>query len=107
MDFTTTEAANDLGGLVDTIVEPGCTPGPDRDSWRNPIASDSPTSAAPASLGGDAFGVLEQVAVLVALGHQLAAVPSLDSVVLAAGALARFGSEELQQRWGAPAVSGE
>jgi alkylation response protein AidB-like acyl-CoA dehydrogenase len=51
--------------------------------------------------------VLEQTAVLVALGHQLAAVPYLDSVVLAAGALARFGSEELQQNWGAPAVSGE
>jgi 3-oxocholest-4-en-26-oyl-CoA dehydrogenase beta subunit len=45
--------------------------------------------------------------VLVALGHQLAAVPYLDSVVLAAGALARFGSEELQHNWGTPAVSGE
>ncbi|HVQ83255.1 MAG TPA: acyl-CoA dehydrogenase, partial [Mycobacterium sp.] len=53
------------------------------------------------------FGVLEQVAVLVALGHQLAAVPYLESVMLAAGALARFGSEELQQSWGMPAVSGE
>ena len=26
MDFTTTEAANDLGGLVDTIVDSVCTP---------------------------------------------------------------------------------
>ena len=33
--------------------------------------------------------------------------PYLESVVLAAGALARFGSEELQQGWGVPAVSGE
>ena len=39
------------------------------------IDADILTSAAPASLGGDGFGVLEQVAVLVALGHQLAAVP--------------------------------
>ena len=51
--------------------------------------------------------MLEQVAILVALGHQMAAVPYLDSVMLAAGALARFGSEELQQSWGVPAVRGE
>ncbi|MGO8965045.1 MAG: acyl-CoA dehydrogenase family protein, partial [Mycobacterium sp.] len=43
----------------------------------------------------------------VALGRQLAAVPYLESVVLAAGALARFGSAELQQEWGVPAVSGQ
>lgn len=118
MDFTTTEAANDLGGLVDTIVDAVCTPEHqreldgldqrfDRELWRKLIEADILTSAAPAALGGDGFGVLEQTAVLVALGHQLAAVPYLDSVVLAAGALARFGSEELQQEWGAPAVGGE
>jgi alkylation response protein AidB-like acyl-CoA dehydrogenase len=118
MDFTTTEAANDLGGLVDTIVDAVCTPEHqreldgldqrfDRELWRKLVEADILTSAAPASLGGDGFGVLEQTAVLVALGHQLAAVPYLDSVVLAAGALARFGSGELQQNWGAPAVSGE
>ena len=27
MDFTTTEAADDLGGLVRTITESVCTPG--------------------------------------------------------------------------------
>src|ERR1700740_2666919 len=118
MDFTTTEAANDLGGLVDTIVDAVCTPEHqreldgldqrfDRELWRKLVEADILTSAAPASLGGDGFGVLEQVAVLVALGHQLAAVPYLESVVLAAGALARFGSEELQQSWGVPAVRGE
>jgi alkylation response protein AidB-like acyl-CoA dehydrogenase len=118
MDFTSTEAANDLGGLVDTIVDAVCTPEHqreldgldqrfDRSLWGKLIESDILTSAAPSALGGDGFGVLEQVAVLVALGHQLAAVPYLDSVVLAAGALARFGSEELQQGWAAPAVRGE
>ena len=118
MDFTTTEAAHDLGGLVDTIVDAVCTPGHqreldgleqrfDRELWRKLVDADILTSASPSSLGGDGFGVLEQVAVLVALGHQLAAVPYLESVVLAAGALARFGSEELQQSWGVPAVSGE
>jgi 3-oxocholest-4-en-26-oyl-CoA dehydrogenase beta subunit len=118
MDFTTTEAANDLGGLVDTIVDAVCTPEHhreldgldqrfDRELWRKLIDSDILTSAAPASLGGDGFGVLEQVAVLVALGHQLAAVPYLESVMLAAGALARFGSDELQEGWGSSAVQGE
>ncbi|POX99388.1 acyl-CoA dehydrogenase [Mycobacterium kansasii] len=117
MDFSTTEAVADLGGLVDTIVDAVCTPQHqrqldaleqrfDRDLWDKLAGADILTSAAATSLGGDGFGVLEQVAVLVALGHQLAAVPYLESVMLAAGALARFGSEELQQGWGAPAVSG-
>jgi 3-oxocholest-4-en-26-oyl-CoA dehydrogenase beta subunit len=118
MDFTTTEAANDLGGLVDTIVDSVCTPEHqreldgleqrfDRELWRQLIDADILSGASASSLGGDGFGVLEQVAILVALGHQMAAVPYLDSVVLAAGAMARFGSEELQQGWGVPAVSGE
>jgi 3-oxocholest-4-en-26-oyl-CoA dehydrogenase beta subunit len=118
MDFTTTEAAHDLGGLVDTIVDSVCTPQHqreldsleqrfDRELWRKLIEADILTSASAAALGGDDFGALEQVAILVALGHQLAAVPYLDSVMLGAGVLARFGSEELKQGWGVPAVKGE
>jgi alkylation response protein AidB-like acyl-CoA dehydrogenase len=128
MDFTTTEAATDLGGLVRTITESMCTPqrqkeldglelgAPparraggrfDRDLWRTLIDSDVLSAAAPEPLGGGGFGVLEQVSVLVALGRQLAAVPYLESVVLGAGALARFGSESLQQDWAMPAVTGE
>jgi 3-oxocholest-4-en-26-oyl-CoA dehydrogenase beta subunit len=117
MDFSTTEAAQDLGGLVTTIVDAVCTPEHqrqldgldqrfDRELWGKLIDSDILSTAAPESLGGGGFGVLEQTAVLVALGRQLAAVPYLDSVVLAAGALARFGSAELQQEWGVPAVNG-
>jgi 3-oxocholest-4-en-26-oyl-CoA dehydrogenase beta subunit len=118
MDFTTTEAATDLGGLVRTITESVCTPQRqkeldgleqrfDRNLWRTLIDSDVLSTAAPEPLGGGGFGVLEQVAVLVALGRQLAAVPYLESVVLGAGALARFGSESLQQDWAIPAVNGE
>ena len=117
MDFSTTEAAQDLGGLVDTIVDSVCTPEHqrrldgldqrfDRELWSKLIDSDILSTAAPESLGGGGFGVLEETAVLVALGRQLAAVPYLESVVLAAGALARFGSPELQKQWGEPAVSG-
>jgi alkylation response protein AidB-like acyl-CoA dehydrogenase len=118
MDFSTTEAAHDLGGLVTTIVDAVCTPEHqrkldgldqrfDRELWSKLIDADILSTAAPESLGGGGFGVLEEAAVLVGLGRQLAAVPYLESVVLGAGALARFGSTELQQEWGAPAVSGK
>ena len=118
MDFSTTEAAVDLGGLVNTIVDAVCTPEHqrqldsldqrfDRELWGKLVDADILSTAAPESLGGGGFGVLEEVAVLVGLGRQLAAVPYLESVVLAAGALARFGADELQQEWGVPAVNGE
>ncbi len=118
MDFKSTEAAADLGGLVRTITESVCTPERqreldgfeerfDRELWRNLIDADVLSAAAPESLGGGGFGVLEQVAVLVALGRQMAAVPYLESAVLGAGALAEFGSETLQRDWATPGVSGE
>lgn len=118
MDFTTTEAADDLGGLTRTIAESVCTNEHfreldglderfDRDLWAKLIEADILSTAAPESLGGGGFGELEQVAVLVALGRQLAAVPYLESVVLGAGALAKFGSEALQQEWATPAINGE
>ncbi|BBZ47177.1 acyl-CoA dehydrogenase family protein [Mycobacterium parmense] len=118
MDFTTTEAATDLGGLVDSIVDAVCTPERqreldgldqrfDRELWRKLIDAGILASASATSVGGDGFGALEQVAILVALGHQLAAVPYLESVVLGAGALSRFGAADLQENWGAAAVGGE
>lgn len=118
MDFKTTEASEDLGGLVRTITDSVCTPehqrhldGPDerfdRDLWAKLMEADVLSAAAPDAVGGGGFGVLEQVAVLVALGRQMAAVPYLESVVLGAGALAAFGSEAQQQQWAVPAVKGE
>jgi 3-oxocholest-4-en-26-oyl-CoA dehydrogenase beta subunit len=118
MDFKTTEAADDLGGLVRTITESVCTPEHqreldgldqrfDRDLWAKLIEADILSAASPESLGGGGFGVLEQTAVLVALGRQLGAVPYLESVVLGAGALAKFGSDALAQEWAVPAVNGE
>lgn len=118
MDFTTTEASEDLGGLVRTITEAVCTPAHQRELdrlehrfdtelWSKVIEADILTAAAPESLGGGGFGLLEQVAVLVTLGRQLAAVPYLESAVLAAGALEKFGSEDLKQQWALPAVKGD
>ncbi|ORB63412.1 acyl-CoA dehydrogenase family protein [Mycolicibacterium tusciae] len=118
MDFKTTEASEDLGGLARAITESVSTPERQRELdgleerfdktlWSKLIEADILSTAAPESLGGGGFGVLEQVAVLVALGRQMAAVPYLESAVLAAGALATFGSEALQQEWAAPAVNGQ
>ncbi len=118
MDFKTTEAADDLGGLTRTIAESVCTNEHfrvldaveerfDQDLWEKLIEADILSTAAPESLGGGGFGELEQVAVLVALGRQLAAVPYLESAVLGAGALAKFGSEALQQQWATPAINGD
>jgi alkylation response protein AidB-like acyl-CoA dehydrogenase len=118
MDFTTTEAADDLGGLVRTITESVCTPERQRELdglderfdselWAKLRDADILSTTAPESLGGGGFGVLEQVAVLTALGRQLAAVPYLESAVLAAGALAEFGSEDLQKAWAVPAINGD
>ena len=118
MDFSTTEAADDLGGLARTITESVCTPEHqreldgldgrfDRALWGKLIEADILSAASPESLGGGGFGVLEQAAVLVALGRQLAAVPYLESVVLGAGALAKFGTESLQREWAVPAVNGQ
>jgi 3-oxocholest-4-en-26-oyl-CoA dehydrogenase beta subunit len=118
VDFSTTEASDDLGGLARTITESVCTAEHQReldgleqrfdsDLWGKLIEADILSTASPESLGGGGFGVLEQIAVLVALGRQLAAVPYLESVVLGAGALAKFGSESLQQEWATPAINGE
>ena len=118
MDFKTTEASEDLGGLARTITESVSTPERQRELdglderfdktlWNKLIEADILSTAAPESLGGGGFGALEQVAVLVALGRQMAAVPYLESAVLAAGALAKFGSDALQHQWAVPAVNGE
>ncbi|OBB73296.1 acyl-CoA dehydrogenase family protein [Mycobacterium sp. 852014-52144_SCH5372336] len=118
MDFRTTEASEDLGGLVRTIVDSVVTPERQRELdrleqrfdktlWGKLIEADVLSAAAPESVGGGGFGVLEQVAILVALGRQLSAVPYLESVVLGAGALARFAPEALQQEWAVPAIKGD
>lgn len=117
MDFTKTEAAQDLSGLVRTIVDSVCTPDHQRQLdgldqrfdealWEKLIHADILSTAAPEYIGGGGFGVLEQTAILTGLGRQLAAVPYLESVLLAAGALSRFGTDEQRRDWAAPAVAG-
>ncbi|MCB1266172.1 MAG: acyl-CoA/acyl-ACP dehydrogenase [Mycobacterium sp.] len=118
MDFTRTEAAQDLSQLVGTIVDAVCTPQRqreldglgqrfDEELWSTLRDAGVLGAAVPEALGGAGFGVLEQTAVLTALGRQLAAVPYLESVVLGAGAMDRSAAGGLRQDWGVPAIAGE
>lgn len=118
MDFTRTEAAQDLSGLVATIVDAVCTPEHQRELdrldqrfdkalWGKLAEADVLSTTASEDVGGGGFGVLEQTAILTALGRQLAAVPFLESIVLGTGALARFGTPELQRTWAQPAVTAD
>ncbi|MEV0687573.1 acyl-CoA dehydrogenase family protein [Nocardia sp. NPDC050378] len=114
MDFTPTEAQTDLARLTGEVcaklvtadrLRELDTPGRfDEQLWKALAETGVLAAALPEALGGSDFGELEQTAVLGELGRAVAAVPYLWSVVLGAGALARFGDEGqrgLAQRAGA------
>lgn len=117
MEFTLTEAQQDLSALTRSVVTELVT----NDRLRELDAADERFDAAlwsalasagvlgaalPAEVGGDGFGVLEQCSILVELGRAVAAVPFLTSVVGGAAALAEFGSPQQQRDWAAAAASG-
>lgn len=105
MDFTRTEAQDDLGQLTRSITEKLVTSDRlraldvaedrfDDVTWRSLAESGVLSAALPETVGGSGFGILEQCSVLQELGRTLAAVPYLPSITLAASALAEFGSAE-------------
>ena len=105
MDFTRTEAQNDLSGLTRSICDKLVTNERQRQLDASEDHFDAPLYAAlaeagilaaalPESVGGGGFGPLEQSAVLTELGRALGATPYLPSIVMAAGALAEFGSPD-------------
>ncbi len=118
MDFTLTQAQDDLGALTRNIltdqvtsqrlreIEAGGT-GFDPGLWTDLAKAGVLSAALPESLGGAGLGLLEQCTVLAEIGRVAAPVPYLPSIVLGAAALARFGRADQQQRWAAPAASGE
>ncbi|WP_107653930.1 acyl-CoA dehydrogenase family protein [Nocardia suismassiliense] len=109
MDFTLTEAQLDLARLtgevcgklvtadrlreLDTAAERF-----DEALWGSLAETGVLAAALPEAVGGNDFGVLEQTAVLRELGKHVAAVPYLWSIVVGAGALARFGDAAQQDR---------
>src|SRR6516165_4539987 len=100
MDFTLSEAQDELGGLARKILA-------ERDSpWADLAAAGVLAAGLPASLDGSGLGLLEECSVLIELGRSASEVPYLASIVLGAGALAEFGTPAQQERWAHPAGHG-
>ncbi|RKT81983.1 acyl-CoA dehydrogenase [Saccharopolyspora antimicrobica] len=118
MDFTLTEAQDDLAELTRKILDDQVTNERlrevergddrfDRALWTQLATADVLGAGLPESVGGGGFGLLEQCSVLIELGRAVAPVPYLSSITTAAAAIARFGTEQQRRRWAAPAARGE
>src|ERR1700733_15588297 len=100
MDFSLSEAQTELAGLGRKIlIERGA---PER-QWADLASAGVLAAALPEALGGAGLGFLEQCSVLAEIGRAASPAPYLPSVVLGAGAIAAFGSQDQQHRWAAPA----
>lgn len=117
MDFSLSEASDDLAGLTrqilggltgDRLLAAAAAPDRiDRALYADLAAAGVLSAALPESVGGGGFGLAEQCAVLVELGRAVAPVPYLDSVTAGAATLARFGTPSQRSAWAAPAAAGE
>jgi 3-oxocholest-4-en-26-oyl-CoA dehydrogenase beta subunit len=100
MDFTFTEAQDELAGLAGKILAERDAP------WPDLAAAGVLAAGLPEALGGAGLGLLEQCSVLVELGRAVSEVPYLASIVLGAGAIVSFGTPQQQRRWAGPAGRG-
>jgi 3-oxocholest-4-en-26-oyl-CoA dehydrogenase beta subunit len=118
MDFTLSESQQELAALSRRILADQATPERLREVeadgdrfdpklWADLAGAGILAASLPESLGGAGLGLLEQCSVLEEIGRAVAPVPYLASVVLGAGAVARFGTPDQQRRWAAPAGRGE
>jgi 3-oxocholest-4-en-26-oyl-CoA dehydrogenase beta subunit len=118
MDFLLNEKQQELAALCRLILTDHATPqrqreveaGGDRFDpvlWANLARAGILAAALPEALGGAGLGLLEQCSVLEEIGCAVAPVPYLASIVLGAGAIARFGTPDQQEQWAAPAGRGE
>ncbi len=118
MDFTLSQAQDELGALARQILTDLATPQRLREVeasgtrfdaalWAELAKAGILSAALPESVGGAGLGLLEQCSVLIEIGRAVAPVPYFSSIVLGAAALARFGTAEQQRRWAEPAGRGE
>jgi 3-oxocholest-4-en-26-oyl-CoA dehydrogenase beta subunit len=118
MDFSLSESQRELAALTRRILADRATPERLREVeaagdrfdpalWAGLAAAGVLAAALPEELGGAGLGLLEQCSVLAEIGRAVAPAPYLASIVLGAGALARFGSPEQRKRWAEPAGRGE
>jgi len=103
MDFTLSEAQDELAGLARKILAERDAP---ERQWADLAAAGVLAAGLPEALGGAGLGLLEHCSVLTEIGRAASPVPYLASIVLGAGALARFGSPALLDRWAVPAGRG-
>ncbi len=117
MDFSRDEADRELSALARTILADHTSPARlaevaatgdhfDRTLWTELGRSGVLAAALPEAVGGSGLGLLAQCGVLIELGRTVAPVPYLPSVV-AASAIAEFGTAAQRARWAAPAGTGE
>ncbi len=118
MDFSHDEADRDLAALARTILADHTTPARlaevesagdrfDRALWTELARAGVLSAALPEPVGGGGLGLLAQCGVLVEVGRTVAPVPYLPSVVVAASAIAEFGTDAQRAAWAAPAAGGE
>ncbi|MCU7728022.1 acyl-CoA/acyl-ACP dehydrogenase [Actinoplanes sp. KI2] len=101
MDFTLSGEAHDLAALTRDLADSG------RPLWPALAEAGVLAAALPKRAGGEGYGLLEQCAILIELGRAAATVPYLPSIVAAASALARSGTDEQVAAWAEPAGRGE
>lgn len=117
MDFSITQTQEELSALARRILTDKETAerlaelddaglGFDEDLWSSLAAAGVLSAALPENAGGDGLGLLEQCSLLTEIGRAVARAPYLSSIMLGAGAIARFGSAEQVARWATPAASG-
>ncbi|GAB3374338.1 acyl-CoA dehydrogenase family protein [Amycolatopsis echigonensis] len=113
MDFSLTEAQNDLSALARRILAdqvtaeslgPHGSGGFDAPLWTVLARSGVLDAALPATVGGGGFGLLEQCSVLIEIGRAVAPVPYLSSVVQAGSVLT---DPLLAERWLLPVSRGK
>jgi 3-oxocholest-4-en-26-oyl-CoA dehydrogenase beta subunit len=118
MDFILNDKQQELAALSRMILADQTTPQRlaeveacgdrfDPALWADLARAGILAAALPEPLGGAGLGLLEQCSVLEEIGRTVAPVPYLASIVLGAGAIARFGTPDQQERWAEPAGRGE
>ncbi|BCY13323.1 acyl-CoA dehydrogenase family protein [Actinoplanes sp. L3-i22] len=101
MDFTIGEEARELAALTRDLAASG------RPLWPALAEAGVLSATLPEDKGGEGYGLIEQCAILIELGRAAATVPFLPSIVAAASAIARFGTDEQVATWAVPAGQGK
>jgi alkylation response protein AidB-like acyl-CoA dehydrogenase len=101
VDFEPSSEARELAGLTRDLAGSG------RPLWPALAEAGVLAAALPKRAGGEGHGLIEQCAILVELGRHAADVPYLPSIVVAASAIAEFGTDEQVANLAAPAGRGE